>query len=165
MTRSLLLQELGQFIVSFQALEQSISDLIAQIVQPDPEYALALAAELEFNSKIRALDVIFARFAQIHGLSTTTPHPEFHKLMSDVTRASERRNQFVHSHYATFQSADGAIGLIRSPTRLRASKGERTDPDEDLMLSDLRKEVLAIQALQVRLGAFREQVIDSLHDR
>jgi hypothetical protein len=163
MTRALLLQELGQFIVSFQALEESISELIALIVQPDPEYALALAAELEFRSKLRALDVIYARFAQIHGLSNVAPHPEFHKLMTDACRAAERRNKLVHSHYALFHAADGVVGLIRSPTLLRPSKGERSDPNEDLTLCDLQSEVKAVQNLQVRLGVFRRQVVDALH--
>ncbi len=163
MSHSLVLQELGQFIVSFQALEQSVSDLIAQIVQPDPEYAAALTAELEFSSKVRALDVIYSRFAQIHALSSKAPHPEFHRLMTEILQAAERRNQLVHSHYAILQAFDGNVGLLRTPTRLRPSKGERSDPDEGLMLDDLKTDVALVASLLTRLGTFREQVINSLY--
>jgi len=76
------LAQLGHFVLTFQAVEAAMVELTVQIVDADPEYVSTLTAELEFNSKARALDVIYARYAQIHKLCLEAPHPEFHKLMS-----------------------------------------------------------------------------------
>jgi hypothetical protein len=84
MNHSAPLAQLGHFVLMFQAVEAAMVELTVQLVDADPEYVSTLAAELEFNSKARALDVIYTRFAQIHRLSREAPHPEFHKLMSRI---------------------------------------------------------------------------------
>ena len=71
---------LGQFVLKFQAVEAAMVELTVQLADADPEYIATLTAELEFSAKARALDVIFARFAQLHQLTEASRHPEFHKL-------------------------------------------------------------------------------------
>ena len=117
------LAELGQFLIAFQAVEASLVELIIQLTNSDPEYIGALTAELEFNSKARALDVIFTRFAQIRGLTEQAPHPQFHKLMSQVQKLATRRNDIVHSFYNTLITVDGHVGMTRTPTKLKPSEG------------------------------------------
>ena len=135
-----LLAELGQFVVAFQAVEASLVELTIQVTNSDPEYVAALTAELEFNSKARALDVIFTRFAQIHDLTEETPHAEFHKLMARVQKLATRRNDIVHSFYNAHITVEGELGITRRPTKLKPSEGMREQPSEDiLVLASLRQ--------------------------
>ena len=157
------LAELGHFVVSFQAVESAMARLIADISGPDPEYIGALTAELEFSSKARALDVIFTRFAQIHGLSQRSPHPAFHRLVNRILALASRRNEIVHSFYSTLITTDGQVAITRKPTRLKPSEGVRQQPHEDIMHGHLKAEVHEIQGLLNELASFRQQVIEALH--
>lgn len=163
MSNSAPLAELGEFVVKFQLVESLISQLIEDIVQPDPDYVRALTAELEFTAKTRALDVIFSRFAQIHGLSQESPHEEFHKLMTKVAKLAERRNDLVHSFYGVLLTTDERVGLLRKPTRLRPSKGEIHQVEEQLMSEHLEQDLAKIHALLNDLWRFRTLVVEALH--
>ena len=46
---------LGYLIITFQAIESAMVDLIVILTNSDPEYIATLTAELEFNAKARAL--------------------------------------------------------------------------------------------------------------
>jgi len=155
------LAELGHFLVVFQAIEAAVTDLIEFVIDADPEYVHALAAELEYSSKLRALDVIFARYAQIHNLATQAPHPEFHKLMSKLLKLAERRNEIVHSFYNLLITVDGTLALTRRPTKLRPSKGERHDPPEDILPGALAVETKIMQDCLIEIEKFRTLVLDT----
>lgn len=162
MSNSAPLAELGEFIVKFQLLESLVSQLIEDIVQPDPDYVRALTAELEFTAKTRALDVIFSRFAQIHGVSQHAPHDDFHKLMTRIAKLAERRNELVHSFYGVLLTLDERIALLRMPTRLRPSKGEIRQAEEELMSEHLAQDVEKIHGLLDDLSRFRALIVDTL---
>ena len=68
------LAELGEFVVVFQAVEAEVTDMIEFVIDGDPEYTHARAAELEFSSKRRALDVIFTRWARMNQVTDQPPH-------------------------------------------------------------------------------------------
>ena len=155
-----LFAQLGQFVLTFQAVEAALVALTVEIVSGDPEYVATLTAELEFNAKARALDVIFARFARIHGLSTEAPHPEFHKLMSRVQRLATRRNELVHSFYGLLITVEGDGALARQPTKLRPSEGLREQEGEDIFPERFEQDMAEMQLILEQLEMFRLKAID-----
>ncbi|MDP4074363.1 hypothetical protein [Acidovorax sp. A1169] len=133
--------QLGRFVLKFQTVEAAMVELTVQIVNADSEYVATLVAELEFNAKARALDVIYTRHAQIFGLSEKIPHAEFHKLMVRIQKLATRRNDLVHSFYNLLITADGEEALARTPTRLRPSDGVREQEGEDILPDKLEAEI------------------------
>lgn len=151
---------LGRFVLTFQAVEAALVELTVQIVDGDSEYVSTLTAELEFNAKARALDVIYARYAQIHHLSHEAPHPAFHKLMARVQKLATRRNELVHSFYALLIRFDGDAGLARTPTRLKPSEGVREQEGEDILPAKLETEISEMRSILQELEKYRLQAID-----
>lgn len=151
---------LGRFVLRFQAVEAALVELTVQVVDADPEYVSTLTAELEFNAKARALDVIYARHAQIHGLSSEVPHSEFHILMTRVQKLATRRNDLVHSFYGLLVTVDGEAALARTPTRLKPSAGVREQEGEDILPAKLEDEILEMHSILHELEKYRLQTID-----
>lgn len=158
-----LFSELGQFLVAFQSVEAALVELIIKVTDSDSEYIAALTAELEFNGKARALDIIFTRFAQIHGLTEKSPHPEFHELMTRVQKLATRRNDIVHSFYNSFITVEGQGGIRRMPTKLKPSEGIREQPHENILAGQLGDEIAEIKSLLSELESYRLKVIDLLN--
>jgi hypothetical protein len=151
--------QLGHFVLKFQAVEAAVVELTVQVVDADPEYIATLTAELEFNAKARALDVIYTRYAQIHGLSDQAPHPEFHKLMTRIQKLATRRNDLVHSFYSLLITVNGDVALARTPTRLKPSDGIREQEGEDILPAKLEAEIVEMRSILQELEAFRLQAI------
>lgn len=151
---------LGRFVLTFQAVEAAMVDLTVQVVNADPEYVATLTAELEFNAKARALDVIYTRFAQIHGLSEKTPHPDFHSLMTRVQKLATRRNDLVHSFYGLLINVDGNAALARTPTRLKPSEGKREQEGEDILPAELDAEIREMHSVLQALENYRLLTIE-----
>ena len=160
MNHSAPLTQLGHFVLTFQAVEAAMVELTVQLVDADPEYVSTLAAELEFNSKARALDVIYTRYAQIHRLSRGSPHPEFHKLMSRIQKLATRRNDLVHSFYGLLITVDGKAALARQPTKLKPSEGLREQEGEDILPAQLEAEISEMHSILRELEKYRLQAID-----
>jgi len=135
-------------------------NLTVQLVDADPEYVSTLTAELAFNSKARALDVIYTRYAQIHGLSSETPHPEFHLLISRIQKLATRRNDLVHSFYGLLITVDGEAALARQPTKLKPSKGLREQEGEDILPARIEAEISEMHSILQKLEEYRLQAID-----
>lgn len=160
MNHSAPLVQLGNFVLTFQAVEAAMVELTVQLVDADPEYVSTLAAELEFNSKARALDVIYTRYAQIHRLSENVPHPEFHKLMSRIQKLAKRRNDLVHSFYGLLITVDGKAALARQPTKLKPSEGLREQEGEDILPAQLEAEISEMHSILQELERYRLHAID-----
>lgn len=160
MNNDSLLTQLGLFVLTFQAVEAKMVDLTIQIIDGDSEYVSTLIAELEFNSKARALDVIYTRYAQIHGLSDDSPHPEFHNLMSRIQKLATRRNDLVHSFYMSLITLEGETTLARQPTKLKPSKGLREQNEENILPTQLETEISEMHSLLQELEKYRLQAID-----
>lgn len=135
-------------------------ELTVQLVDADLEYVSTLTAELEFNSKARSLDVIYTRYAQIHGLSFKAPHPEFHKLIKRIQKLATRRNDLVHSFYGLLITVDGEVALARQPTKLKPSEGLREQEGEDILPNRLEFEISEMRSILQELEKFRLQAID-----
>ena len=157
------LSELGEFLIAFQAVEASMVELIIELSNSDPEYIGALTAELAFNSKARALDVIFARFAQIHGLAEKVPPPDFHKLMGRVQKLAARRNDIVHSFYSILILAEGQFGVVRRPTKLKPNEGARSQPHEDIYPGQIKSEIATVGEILSELETYRLMAVDALY--
>lgn len=160
MNRDALHAQLGHFVLTFQAVEAAMVELTVQVVDADSEYIATLTTELEFNSKARALDVIFTRYAQIHGLSDQTPHPEFHKLVGRIQKLASRRNDLVHSFYHLLITVDGQLALARSPTKLKPSEGIREQDAEDILPARLETEIAEMKLILAELEKYRVQAIE-----
>lgn len=155
MNHNSLHSQLGHFVLKFQAVEAAMVELTVQIVDADPEFVATLTAELEFNAKARALDVIYTRYAQIHGISNQSPHPEFHNLMSRVQKLATRRNELVHSFYRLLITVNGEAALARQPTRLKPSAGVREQQGEDILPEMLEAEVAEMRLIMQELEKYR----------
>lgn len=163
MNHSALLAQLGQFVLTFQAIEAAMVELTVHLVDADPEYISTLTAELQFNSKARALDVIFTRYARIHGLSETAAHLEFHRLMTRIQKLATRRNDLVHSFYELLITVDGKVALARQPTKLKPSEGMRKEEGEDILPSRLEAEIIEMRSILQQVENYRLQVIDIMY--
>jgi hypothetical protein len=151
---------LGRFVLTFQAVEAKMVELTVQIVDADPEYVATLTAELEFNAKARALEVIYARYAETHSPSDAAPRSEIHQLMTKILDLATRRNELVHSFYAPWITVDGEAALARTPTRLKPSKGVRKQEGESILSENLEAEIIKMQSILQELEKYRLQVID-----
>ncbi len=160
MNHSAPLAQLGHYVLTFQAVEAAMVELTVQLVDADSEYVATLTAELQFNSKARALDVIYTRYAQIHALSQEAPHPEFHKLMSRIQKLATRRNDLVHSFYGLLTTVDGEVALARQPTKLKPSAGLREQEGEDILPVPLEEEISEMQSILQEIENYRMQAID-----
>ena len=160
MNHSALHAQLGQFVLTFQAVEAAMVELTVKLVDADPEYVSTLAAELEFNSKARALDVIYTRYAQIHSLSREAPHAEFHKLMSQIQKLATRRNDIVHSFYWLLTTVDGKAALARQPTKLKPSEGLREQEEEDILPEQLEANISEMHSILQELEKYKLQAIN-----
>ena len=152
--------QLGRFVLTFQAVEAAMVEVTVQIVGSDPEYVATLTTELDFNAKARALDVIYTRYSQIQGLSDEAPHPEFHKLMTQIQKLATRRNDLVHSFYNLLITVDDEAALARTPTRLKPSDGLREQDGEDILPAKLKAEISEMVLILQELEKYRLQAID-----
>lgn len=122
-----------------------------------------LTAELEFTAKARALDVIYTRFSQIHGLSSHSPDPKFHSLANRIQKLATRRNDLVHSFYRLLITIDGEIALERRPTKLKPSEGLRKQTAEDILPNRLEADTAEMKSILVELEEYRLAAINVLY--
>jgi hypothetical protein len=160
-----LYSRLGHFVLTFQAIEAAMVELIILLTRSDPEYVATLTAELEFTAKARALDVIFTRFAHIHRLSNHSPDPKFHSLAVRIQRLATRRNDLVHSFYRLLITIDGDVALERSPTKLKPSDGLRKQSTEDIHPEKIEADTFEMKRILVELEEFRLAAIDALYPK
>ncbi|PLK50918.1 hypothetical protein [Uliginosibacterium sp. TH139] len=123
--------QLGRFIVTFQHLEDAVNDLLVLMADTDDGVVRILANDLEYGKRLNTTDVLFARFVDLRNNTRTEAKAEFHKLMVELRELGERRNDLVHSRYNSWLNVDGKEGLLRTNAKLRGSKGEREEVEEE----------------------------------
>ncbi len=163
MTPDALHSRLGHFVLMFQEVEAAMVELIVQLTNSDQEYVATLTAELEFNAKARALDVIYTRFAQIHSIWDQAPHPQFHSLAGRIQKLVMRRNDLVHSFYHLLITVDGTVALERKPKKLKPSEGLREQAPERILLSRLEEDLSEMKKILAELEVYRLSAIDALN--
>lgn len=133
MTSPTAYHQLGYFIITFQHLESSINVLIELLADTrDCEIVRILTNDLEYCKRLNTTDVLFARFVDLRNNTDARTKDEFHKLIVELVKLGERRNDLVHSHYNVWLKVDGNEGLLRRNSKLRGSKGEREEKEEEL---------------------------------
>lgn len=152
---------LGKFIVTFQHLEDCVKDVISLLVQAkDEEMTRILMNELDNSERLKTVDVLFQRFTSVRSSDFQEEDSEFHKLITDLQRLGTRRNDIVHSNYFDWTNVDGASGLLRRNSKLRGSKGERIESEEELLPEQLWKDLGDLNNAYGRLEKYRLKIID-----
>ncbi|MDR0775146.1 MAG: hypothetical protein LBE81_00705 [Azonexus sp.] len=155
-------QELGRFIVTFQHVETALTRLLVLMAKADDEAVRILVNELQYSQRVKTTDVLFARFVDLLCNPDYTAKAEFHKLMNELWKLGERRNEMVHSKYASWISVEGRSGLLRENSRLRASKGAREEEEEELLPESFAEDFRRLSEALNELERFRLKVIDWL---
>jgi hypothetical protein len=152
--------QIGQFIVFFQHVESALTELLVLMSQADDEAIRILVNELKYAQRVKTTGVLFARFVDLQRKPDPVAKDEFSKLMSELLELGERRNELVHSKYTLWFNVQGAAGVLRENSKLRASKGVREIEEEKLLpeafSDDLKRLSNALNALE----RFRLKVID-----
>lgn len=164
MTSPTAYHQLGRFIVDFQDIESSVNDLLELLAdKADGEVIRILTNDLEYRKRLNTADVLFARFVDLRNNTDTSAKGEFHKLIVKLVDLGERRNELVHSRYNAWFNVDGNEGLLRRNSKLRGSKGEREEKEEELQPGAFDQDLQRLAAAAARLEAFRLQVIRWLY--
>ena len=148
------IRNLGNFIYRFQFIERQLDELIIVVAHSDEEMIRILISEMDFAKKFKALDVMFARFNDLHS-GEDENKSNFHKLMNRVQKLAKRRNDLVHSHYWSYLNVEKRTGLLRKKSTLLSKTGQREDREEELMPENLDKDLRDINRLSQELEDFR----------
>ena len=155
--------QLGRFVVAFQHLEDSVNDILVLLANTDDAVVRILANDLEYGKRLNTADVLFARFVDLRNNTRVAAKAEFHKLMVELRDLGERRNDLVHSRYNPWLNVDGKEGLLRRNSKLRGSKGEREETEEELQPQAFDGDLQRLSVAGAALEKFRLEVIDWLH--
>lgn len=151
--------QLGRFVVLFQHIEAALTELLVLMSEADDEVIRILVNELEFGKRAKTTDVLFARFVDLRG-GDPEEKVEFHKVISELQKLSERRNDIVHSRYRRWRNVDGLDGLIRYNSELSGKKGIREDVEEELLPEKFEEDCDRCSVSLMALERFRLKVID-----
>lgn len=154
--------QLGKFVVSFQHIEDTVTNLLILMANTDDETIRILVNDLEYSRRLNTADVLFARFVDLRNNTNAAAKAEFHRLVVELRDLGERRNDLVHSKYYRWLNVHGNEGLLRTNPKLRGKLGELEEKEEELQPeafnADLQRLAVAAEALE----KFRLQVIDWL---
>jgi predicted phosphoadenosine phosphosulfate sulfurtransferase len=156
------IRNLGNFIYRFQFIERQLDELIILVSNCDDEMIRILISEMDFAKKFKALDVMFARFNDLHSGGEENKL-NFHKLMNKVQKLAKRRNDLVHSHYWSYLNLEQRVGLLRKKSTLVSSTGDREDREEELMPENLVEDIENIDHVSQELENYRLSSIDLLY--
>ena len=152
MTQPTAYHQLGHLIVTFQHAEGALTELLVLMAGADDEKVRILVNELQYSQRIKTTDVLFARFVDLMREPDLVAKEEFHKLMVELGKLGERRNEIVHSKYAYWLDVHGKAGLLRENSKLHAGKGIREEEEEELLpeafLPDFERLTVALNALE-----------------
>lgn len=155
--------QIGKFIVLFQDVEAEVKEILVLLTEADGEMVSILINDLEFSKRLSSADVIFSRFVDLRSGTDKAAKPEFHKLMTDLNKLGERRNEIVHSQYVDWVNIDGAKGLIRENSKNRGSKGIREKKEEELLPEAFETDFANLYSALQSLEKFRLRIIDWLY--
>lgn len=155
--------QLGRFIVAFQHLEHAVNRLLVLMADTDDGVVRILTNDLEYGKRLNTADVLFARFVDLRRNTRAEAKAEFHRLMVQLRELAERRNDLVHSRYNPWLNVDGKEGVLRTNSKLRGSKGEREEKEEELQPEAFDTDLRRLAAASAALEKFRLQVIDWLY--
>lgn len=155
--------QIGKFIALFQHAEDGINEILLLLAGPDSEATRILINELEYSKRIKTADVLFSRFTDLRSGDNKDAKAEFHRLINDLNRLGERRNDIVHSRWTDWVNVNGASGLIRENSKLRASRGIREEEQEELLPEAFSADLANLSKALQSLEDFRLKIIDWLY--
>lgn len=155
--------QLGKFVVWFQQIEDLVNAILGLLAKADQEMIRILINELEFSQRIKTMDVMFCRFMDVRLGTDENEKKEFHSLVVELGKLGERRNDLVHSNYTDWRDVNGALGLLRSNSKLRGSKGIREESEEELLPEAFNKDLERLKIAIQRIERFRLKVIDMVY--
>lgn len=155
--------QLGRFVVTFQHLEDAVNNLLVLLANTDDAVVRILVNDLEYRKRLNTVDVLFARFVDLRKNTRAEAKAEFHKLVGELRELGERRNDLVHSRYNLWLNVEGKEGLLRTNSKLRGSKAEREEVEEELQPEAFNDDLQRLAEVGAALEKFRLQVIDWLY--
>lgn len=150
--------QLGRFIYRFQSVEEQIEGLIFLMVDADEVMVKMLLNELDFSGKLKAVDVMFARYIDLRKLCSNYKK-SFHREINKLVNLSKSRNALVHSQYSQYTDVDGKTGLILTDFRLKPSKGNLEENEIEVMDGSLDNEIEEIDSAIINLNDYRLKII------
>jgi hypothetical protein len=150
---------LGQFIVDFQQVEAEVENIVLLLAGGNELAIKMLLARMEYGALLTAADSLFAYAADSTNGIKPDRVKQFHKLMDDLHRLGQRRNQLVHSTYMPLRSIDGEVGLWRENMTVDRNKGKYKNEEDTLMPAALLSETKKIRELLHRIEEFRIELI------
>lgn len=159
MTTPTAYHQIGKFIVYFQHAEAAINEILVLMANVDNEAVNILVNELGYAQRLKTAEVLFARFVDLHDLAAKAA---FHKLMGDLNKLGERRNDLVHSKYTPWVNVTGSAGLIRENSKLRAGKGIRELEEEELLPDAFDADFKRLDDALQELERFRLNIINCI---
>ncbi len=151
--------QLGRFIVDFQHLEDTVNNLLGLLANTDDSVVQILANDLEYGKRRNTADVLFAYFVDLRNNTKEEAKAEFHRLMVELREFGERRNELVHSRYNPWRDIQNGRPDAQK-TKLRGSKGEREQKEEELQPSEFDRDLQRLAVAAAALERFRLQIID-----
>lgn len=155
--------QIGKFVVYFQHAEAAINEILILLANADDEAVRILVNELEYSQRLKTADVMLARFVDLQREPDLSAKADFHKLMGELGRLGERRNDLMHSKYTQWLNVEGAQGLIRQNSKLRGGKGIREEVEEELLPEAFNADFARLDSALQQLEVFRMKVIDWLY--
>jgi len=153
-------QELGNFIVLFQTMDNAVNDVIYHISGNKGFVAEAFITKTEFTSKMEIADVIFSHFIDTTTDTDEEAKGEFHSLMNRCKKIGTERNVIVHSIYYPLTKVDGSEQLIQKNPRLKFKGGPHiSDNDKELAIEDFEQINKKITEVIEEIDKFRLKLI------
>lgn len=150
--------QIGKFIVWFQNIESEINDFLVLLSKSEDENVRILVNELEYSKRLKTADVMFARFVDHLEIPDSSFKSDFHKMIIELGKLGERRNDIVHSKYTPWTNIHGNAGLIRENSNLRTKKGIREKDEEELLPEAFNSDFERLEKAFKQLQAFREKI-------
>jgi hypothetical protein len=146
-------QRIGEFVVSFQWLENRLREIGWLILDPNrnewpPKTLRKLKNELLVN-KVESLYVGLIDSLNIEDREERKT--EFKSLMATCHDMRKYRNNLLHSAYIELTAGDDVLGIIRSNPKLKV------DPNSGELLLD--QEILSEEAILNEMGKLAELAV------
>lgn len=122
-----------------------------------------LINDLEYSKRINTADVLFSRFVDLRTGIDKASKSEFHKLIVDLNKLGQRRNDMVHSRYIDWETINGEKGLIRENSRNRGKRGVREEKEEELLPETFEADFVKLDRALELLNKYRLEIIDWLY--
>jgi hypothetical protein len=117
-------QYLGELVMAFAALEDSLCEGLAQILDLEYEDSKILFSAISFNKKIQILNALLKKYIGKDGESTVNGSTVY-KLLSKANELEAQRNKFIHSDWEFF-FRPGENHLILKRSKIKYKRNDIT---------------------------------------